>query len=221
MSMVSVVVPCWGRKYRLLLSRAMRSVYLQTYKPIETDVVVSPENVALAMNKGASETSGDYLIFLGADDQLKPDYVEKCVSALGSGVGFVWTGCFYTGIKTGVSLPKSYMASRWGWVLGQSFGGQLGAMLITRKCFNDVGGFDPESGFEDWDFAIRALKRGWKCKAIMEPLHIYELSKKDKWPSDKKLFNKYPVMWGPRELFRWERFVKRRYMNIINLLRRL
>ena len=220
-AMVSVVIPCWGRKYRLLLPNALKSVYQQSYKTIETNIVSFPMNVAWAMNRGAFETTGDYLVFLGADDQLSPGYIEKCVNAIDSdAVGFVWTGCIYTGDLSGVSMPKKFMATRWGWVLGQSFGGQLGAMMINRECFNDLGGFDADSGFEDWDFCIRALKRGWKCKAIYEPLHIYNVSKKDKWASDKKLLKKYPVMRGPRIIFNFYRFIKRRYFDIINLVRK-
>ncbi len=35
--------------------------------------------------------------------------------------------------------------------------------LIRRAAWEDAGGFDPEIvGYEDWDFCLSALERGWR-----------------------------------------------------------
>ena len=40
-------------------------------------------------------------------------------------------------------------------------GAQLG--LVRRRCWEDAGGFDPAiDGYEDWDFCLSALEKGWR-----------------------------------------------------------
>src|SRR5207245_7034555 len=47
--------------------------------------------------------------------------------------------------------------------------------LYRRKLFDAVGGYreDMRQGYEDWDFWLSALERGWKAEALPEPLFLY------------------------------------------------
>jgi GT2 family glycosyltransferase len=51
-------------------------------------------------------------------------------------------------------------------------GAQLG--LVRRRCWEDAGGFDPEiDGYEDWDFCLSALEKGWRGLQINRVTHEY------------------------------------------------
>lgn len=220
---VSVVIPCWGAKYRLLLRDALRSVFLQSYKPIEVEVVVEENNVSRAMNLGAKKTFGDFLVFLGADDFLSSVYVEKCLSVVRSNTGFVYTACRKFGAVNEVAFPdRNFKRFRFYYRFGRSFGGQLGAMLIRREAFESVGGFDENSGFEDWDLAIRVLKAGWDFEVVDEPIHFYRVCLKDKSDSWRLLCSKYPEFrfWSFLDRFVYK-FAKRRVADFRRLLLRL
>ena len=194
---LSIVIPCWGEKYRLLLPKALESVHNQTYIPIEVDVVTEHHQVAEAMNEGAKRTNGEYLIFLGADDTLAPSYVEKCMALMKKDVGFVYTGCETHGIENQVLLPHK---KHFPWSGLTGWGGQIGAALIKRKAFNSIGGFDTTlNGHEDFDLCLRMMFKGWKCAAVDEPLHyrlVTEDLKRKYKDRVKSLRRKYPVIYG-------------------------
>ncbi|HWO47120.1 MAG TPA: glycosyltransferase family A protein, partial [Solirubrobacterales bacterium] len=100
--LVSVVIPCFGQSH--FLGEAIESVLAQSYPHLEVLVVddSSPDNasqvaarypgvrclrcanqgMAGARNFGIRNTSGDFLVFLDADDRLLP-------TAIGTGVGLL------------------------------------------------------------------------------------------------------------------------------------
>jgi len=102
LSLVSVVVPCFNQAS--FLDEAIESVLAQTYPHFEVIVVddgstdntaevasrhpgvrlVRQENRGLsaARNTGVRESSGDFLVFLDADDRLKPRALEVGLNAL-------------------------------------------------------------------------------------------------------------------------------------------
>jgi hypothetical protein len=45
---------------------------------------------------------------------------------------------------------------------------------VRRRCWEDAGGFDPAiDGYEDWDFCLSALERGWRGLQINRVTHEY------------------------------------------------
>ena len=111
--LVSVVISCYN--YAEYIERCMQSVLGQSYanlevivvddgstdeslqvirKVAETDpriLVISQENqgVAYSRNLGIEKSRGEMLLFVDADDQLLPDFVDKTVGRLRSiGEGF-------------------------------------------------------------------------------------------------------------------------------------
>ena len=106
MSKVSIIVPCY--KLGKYLPEALDSVLAQDYADWECIIVNdgSPDSTAevadsycakdtrfksldlenggviRARNKGVEASTGDYLLFLDADDILFPDYIGKAVRAM-------------------------------------------------------------------------------------------------------------------------------------------
>jgi glycosyltransferase involved in cell wall biosynthesis len=100
--LVSVVIPCYGQAH--FLAEAVESVLAQTYPHLEVLVVddashdnasriaarypgvrcVRGENVGMAgaRNFGIRNTSGDFLVFLDADDRLLPNAVKVGLEVL-------------------------------------------------------------------------------------------------------------------------------------------
>ncbi len=224
--LISVIIPTFN--YANYLMETIDSVQVQTYHNVELIVVddESTEDIARvakrysdvayvrikhegkrtpahASNFGATLAHGKFLIFLGADDKLKPRYVEACLNRYlseknNSRVGFVWTGFQGFGDKSLVDLPSM---SKITWLLGWRYvGGQLGAALIPKNVFNEVGGLDETlDGCEDYDWCLRALKAGFCGLSVGEPLHLYRLHGKsvNSEAARKQAFNKLLTKYFP------------------------
>lgn len=69
---------------RELLSRALRSLEAQTYKPNEVMVVVDEVGVGAAVtrNQAWQEATTETVAFLDDDDELLPRHLEVCLTAL-------------------------------------------------------------------------------------------------------------------------------------------
>jgi GT2 family glycosyltransferase len=197
----SVSVVILSHNYGHDLARAARSVFEQTYAPLEivildvgsndntwdvarqiareaTPIPVRVEQLAnvgpsIARNRGAAMTCGEFLLFLDADDYLSPQYLSKTVPILAS--------------KDRASLV---------YVDSQMFGDQIGrwsvgpydfkqlcrvnmfnyCVLLRRAAFDQVGGFDEENFgyYEDWELWIRLGKHGWDAVQLYEPLFFYQ-----------------------------------------------
>ena len=99
--LVSVIVPCYNGA--AFLEEALRSALAQSYPEVEVVVVddgstdssgeiarrfpvryIRQENRGLseARNSGIRESKGSYLVFLDADDRLKPRAIETGLNAL-------------------------------------------------------------------------------------------------------------------------------------------
>ncbi len=197
--MVSVVI--LSHNYGHDLARASRSVFEQTYAPIEivildvgsddntwevaqqmagenTGIPVLMERLpnvgpSLARNRGVAMTRGEFLLFLDADDYLSPEYLEKTVPILAANprASLVYVDSQMFGDQTGR------------WSLGPYDFKRLCrenmfhyCALLRREAFDQVGGFDEENFgyYEDWELWIRLGKHGWDAIQLHEPLFFYQ-----------------------------------------------
>lgn len=101
--LVSIIIPCYNSER--WVSQAIESCLRQTYQPLEVIVVddgstdgslqviqkyaehviilTGPnQKLSAARNKGFAVSTGDYCLFLDADDYLAPDTVEALVEAV-------------------------------------------------------------------------------------------------------------------------------------------
>lgn len=104
-------------------------------------------NQCLALMKGVREATRlipnwDYLLKLDADSYLPPSYMEGLLSR--------FEGHSRLGIASGV--PKGERLWRWH--------ASDGAKVYRRKCWDEIGGLDPISGF-DLHAILKARMRGW------------------------------------------------------------
>jgi glycosyltransferase involved in cell wall biosynthesis len=125
-----------------------------------------------ARNVGARTATGDYLLFLDADDVIAPGYVAAMARALenaefvaarmdGDKLNEGWRRHARTLPQTS-GLPGGHVP--WG------YGGTLG---MTRTVFEKVGGYAEDFAGEDVDFAIRAHERGVQLSFVSDAVLHY------------------------------------------------
>jgi glycosyltransferase involved in cell wall biosynthesis len=179
MTLVSAVIPCYNQS--ALLGEAIESVISQSYWPIETIVVddgstddtaevassygvgcIRQENggVAEARNTGARAASGDFLLFLDADDVLALKTIEAGVSCLSThtNAAFVFGQPEVVGLRPGL-VPPRVESDHYLRLLESNFIWMPGLVLYRRRAFDEVGGFDPRlSGAADWELYFRMAR---------------------------------------------------------------
>jgi glycosyltransferase involved in cell wall biosynthesis len=116
---------------------------------------------AAARNAGIERSPTDLLLMLDADDRLTPDAIETLRGPLESRpeVGYCYGVMRLFGDWSGEIRFPDFDPYR---LLHRSIAGaSLG--LIRRRAWEEAGRFDPSvGGYEDWDFCLGALERGWR-----------------------------------------------------------
>lgn len=198
--LVSVVIPNYN--YGRYVGEAVESVLAQTYPNVEIVVVddgskddsrevlgrfgdriklVEQSNggpgPAKARNRGAAESSGEYLCFLDADDRWLPTKVQRQIERFQADpeLGFVHVGeekITSQGEPIGVILDGHE-----GWIAEEMlvFGRNVivaggSGVMVPRRIFDEVGAFDTRLSIsEDFDLCFRVAAR-YRVGFIAEPL---------------------------------------------------
>lgn len=156
--LVSAVIPTLKEEDYLPL--LLRSLANQTYTRIEVIVADSspspskektedicreygakyvyvPElSVSLARNRGASEASGDILVFIDADCIAAPDYIERLVHALEQ--GYVLAHGVDPNLGGGICGMASVIGRVWAKPRDRTTGR---GVAIRRDAFEQIGGY--------------------------------------------------------------------------------
>ncbi len=105
-------------------------------------VVFEPVNqIGRARNAGASQATGDWLLFLDADSLLSPDLLAEILRVIESGT---YVGCGSTLTMKGLPWWASGILRLWTG-LSVALGWAAGALLVCRRdAFHEIGGFDQE-----------------------------------------------------------------------------
>jgi lipopolysaccharide biosynthesis protein/glycosyltransferase involved in cell wall biosynthesis len=198
---VSLIIPCYN--YGHLVAEAIESALLQTYPPDEIlfiddassdnsvevasryepriRVEVNEKNLGVVENfrKAVALTSGDYIVFLGADNRFRSDYVEECKTILDSNsdVGIVYTHFALFGPRAAVeaahtggvahpAAPEIYIRKfpekpefdirERNYIHGSS--------MYRRTAYNQAGGYVKEYLPEDNSLFARMLDNNWKAR---------------------------------------------------------
>lgn len=197
---VSIVIPCYN--LGVYLNGCVQSVLNQTVAPQEIVIVddgsTDPETqeslhqwegrrgvkvvhmanggLPYARNEGFRHTTGDYLVFLDADDMMKPTYLEKAAYAMDRhaeiGVLSPWAENF--GEMSGVWTPPH---GQFPFLLVENTIA-TGAM-VRRVAYKEAAGFKRCMlyGYEDWELWLTIAEKGWAVMALPEPLIRYRIRK--------------------------------------------
>lgn len=179
---VSVVIPVWnGERY---LAEALRSVMAQTFRSFEVLVIddgstdgsvaiarqfdvhpISQENAgtSAARNHGIELARGEFVAFLDQDDRWTPDKLAVQVRQLDDHKD-------WDGVSSRVRMWVDETA-------GPGVEHQpvclLGAMLLRRSVFEQVGSFDPTDIWtSESEWFARVLNGG--ATIVMTPETLYE-----------------------------------------------
>lgn len=201
MRTVSVIIPTYN--YGRFIKEAIDSALGQTYAPLEVIVVddgstdetaevvglfgdrvryVKQANagVCAARNRGVAESSGEFIAFLDADDIWEPTKLEKQVVKFDDPeVGLVHCGLRVFDSDSGETKDLCLEGAEGdvadGLLLWEApvVNASGSAVIVTRKAFDQVEGFDTRSKVgEDWDFCYRVARK-FKVGFVREPLINY------------------------------------------------
>lgn len=181
---VSIIITCFNlEKY---LSDCVNSIYSQTVRPKEIILIhdgcekptiwsscssfFRNKNIGVARSRdeGVKLSSGEYIMFLDADDVLAENYIEDGLNTIQS---------------VDIAYPNILLLSHWGdqklkngWyspAKNITFDKLIKknevvvTSLMRRKVYEKIGGFDDTLPvFEDWDFFLKALHYGFKFRRM-------------------------------------------------------
>jgi len=210
MPKVSVVIPTYN--YGRYISKAIDSVLSQTFKDFEIIVIddgstdgtkdlpaqygnkikyIYQENHGLsnARNRGIKASSGEYLVFLDADDYISPQKLETETKLLDAHpeVGWSYSNHYYVD-ENGIILygfsyqfHKSNSRPPEGMIFKDLLLNNfipVNAVMLRKKCL-DAGFFDESlgnQGYEDCAFWLRVSAK-YEVKYIDQPLAFIRLHK--------------------------------------------
>lgn len=176
---ISVLVTCFNKEP--YLEECIQSIMRQSQKPREIILVhdgcqnvgvhLGVDNIVLKHNVGVAKarheavrfSRSELLLFVDGDDVLSPDYLEKMVRVMMKGGDIIYPDLFLW-VEGGGRLvvtpnkitPKFVRDYRKVVIPVTS--------LISRKMYEDVGGFREWEVLEDLDFFVRAMCRGYTFK---------------------------------------------------------
>ena len=135
--------------------------------------MLTQENQGLARtcNRGAREASGEYFLFLSADDRLEPTYVSELLAALERepDASFAYCAARLFGAESRVAPSRPFSAFLL--VRGRNY--INGSALTRRRDYLDAGGYPEDLGegaFDDWDFWLTMLDHGHRGTYVPKPL---------------------------------------------------
>lgn len=203
-ALVTVVIPCYN--YANVVARAIDSVKAQTLTNFECFVVdnkstdsseevikaaikgdarfyylqCSDQGVAHARNKGVFTGNAPFVCCLDADDQIAPEFLEICVSALEKdrSLGIAYTGLFF--IKPDGRSGLSPWPGKFDYDAALKGQNQIPTCNVSRReIWERLGGqrqrYAPfGAGEEDAEMWLRACALGWRAEKVTDAgLFIY------------------------------------------------
>jgi glycosyltransferase involved in cell wall biosynthesis len=138
--------------------------------------------VAAARNAGAAAAQTPYLLMLDADDRLRPRALATLRTPLeaDASLGFAYGDAEFFGAWSGRLAFPDFDGYR---LLYRSI--VTATSLMRRELFEAVGGFDVGLSYEDWDFYLGALERGWSGRRVPEIVLDYRRHESSRLAGDR------------------------------------
>jgi glycosyltransferase involved in cell wall biosynthesis len=136
-------------------------------------VVQAHAGLPAARNRGIAESRGDYFLPLDADNRVLPGFVDEAIALLEGdpGAGVVYGNRREFGARSGdVEVPELELPR----MLWSNY---IDACAVVRRSvWNEVGGYDTAfPDWEDWDFWLSVVERGWRFVRIPRPAFEYRI----------------------------------------------
>jgi glycosyltransferase involved in cell wall biosynthesis len=143
------------------------SNWLKSHPELDASLLVNDRNMGICytFNRFLSQARGNYISIIGSDDIFLPGKVTSQVALLEgapSNVGIVFSDLSKIDAVGNLIVPSVYATGEikpfsgkvWLEMLDTNF---LGAMtvLIRSECLTQVGTFDENLAYEDWDMWLR------------------------------------------------------------------
>lgn len=203
MPLISVVIPAYNAEKTIL--ETLQSVCNQTFTDIEIIIIndgskdntvevsqqikddririISYPNGGLptARNRGISQSQGEYISFIDADDLWSPDKLASQLAALEAnphaGAAYSWTMVMEAdGSKTYSTLPIYFQGNVYPDLLVQNFIASGSNIMVRRQAILETGDFEPSlKSAEDWDYWLRLAKK-WEFVLVPKPQIYYRKS---------------------------------------------
>ncbi len=148
------------------------------YRGIDCRVLHHQTNQWLAQtrNTGVRAARGVYICTLDSDDLIKPDFLQKSLLTLLAHphAGWVYPGVQKFGYVYSLDYPVDFSAPKFFW---NNY--CVSASLLRRDMWERVGGQRKKTvvgkikWFEDWDFWIRAMGKGFYGVPLREIQFLY------------------------------------------------
>jgi glycosyltransferase involved in cell wall biosynthesis len=182
--LVSVVIPCYN--HGKFLAEAIESVRTQTYGNYEIIVVddgssdnssevasrfgqvkyVRQQNAGLsaARNTGIDNSSGEYLVFLDADDWLFPDALENNLSHLAADPALAFVSGFHKKVdewnyETDMDPLSVVSSDHYIHLLRGNYIGMHGAVMYRRWAFDEIRFDTSLRACEDYDVYFKVARK--------------------------------------------------------------
>jgi glycosyltransferase len=191
-NLVSVIIVTFNAAK--ILNNAIQSVLNQTYENVEcliidgastdgtvdiikkhnVDYISEPDNgIFDAMNKGWKMAKGEWILYLGADDELLPDGIEALVKdCAGYDIVYGNTILKYSSGQTKKQYSKEINKIITGMVSCHQ------SLMTKKNVFIALGGFDTKYELlADYDLVLRAHISSFRFKQICDFVSIFSLNR--------------------------------------------
>jgi len=181
---VSVVIATFGDQDWSDLAWSHAYPSASDEHPYETKMIHLPDGtLAQARNRGANDATGDWLLFLDADDELAPGYLAAMKKMMRywnfarpgdlreNPMLFVPSVSYvhapeYDGATGFASEPRIPQEGQWPRLNECVIG-----TLVPRRLFLDLGGFRELPSLEDYDLFLRCFDAGARLDYVRDAVY--------------------------------------------------